>query len=304
MTKMIVSRLAQGIIVLIGITLLVFLATFLTGDPARLLMGDQATEAEVEAYRAKLGLDQPLMVQYGKFLKNAVRGDFGTSLYYREPCMGLVLDRLPNTLRLAGVSLVVSLVLSIPLGMLAAIKRNSFLDTGIMTVGLFGQAAPGFWLGIMLILIFSVKLKLLPVSGMMDGWRSYVLPGFALATWPLAQNIRMMRSSMIEVLGDDYIRTARAKGVSVPKVYFKHAFKNAIKPVITLIGMQMASFIGGAVIIENIFAWPGVGRLAVQAITMHDFPLLQTSVSILGLGFVVFNLLVDIAYMILDPRVR
>lgn len=298
-------RLLQGIVVVIGVTLIAFLATFLTGDPAALMMGEGATVEEIAAFRTEMGFDRPLMVQYGEFLGKAVRGDFGNSLYYKRANMDLVLERLPNTLKLAVVALITSLVLAIPLGVLAAKYHNSWGDTLVMLFGLVGQAMPSFWLGLMMMMLFAVRLRVLPVSGMGDGsWKYYVMPVIALGTFPLAQNLRMMRSSMLEVLGDDYIKTARSKGLTELIVYCKHALKNSLKPVITQVGLQMGSFLGGAVVIETIFAWPGIGRLAVQAIQYKDFPLLQTVVAFLGMGFVLVNFVVDLLYVVIDPRVR
>ncbi len=296
-------RLLQGIVVVIGVTLIAFLATFLTGDPAALMLGEGATAEEIAEFRTQMGFDRPLLVQYGEFLGDALHGDFGDSLYYKKPNVDLVMERLPNTVSLAAISLVVSLVLAVPLGVLAAKYHNSWADTSVMVLGLAGQAMPAFWLGLMMMMLFSVKLGVLPVSGM-GSWKHYILPVISLSTFPLAQNLRMMRSSMLEVLGDDYIKTARSKGLTNLSVYCKHALKNSLKPVITQVGLQMGSFLGGAVVIETVFAWPGIGRLAVQAIQFKDFPLLQTVVAFLGFGFVIVNFIVDLIYAVIDPRVR
>ncbi|MDR1558849.1 MAG: ABC transporter permease [Clostridiales bacterium] len=300
---MIIFRLFQGIVVIVGVTLIVFFASYLTGDPARLMLGEMATIQQVEQFRELHGLNDPLPLQYWNFISNAARGDFGQSIYYRDSNLVLVLERLPATLKLSGVAMLGALLLSIPLGLLSALKRNTWSDTLISSIGLLGQSAPNFWVGLIMIMFFSVQLGLLPVSGM-STWKSYILPGVTLMFWPLAQNIRMMRSSMIEVLNADYIKTAKAKGLRQIVIILKHALRNAVKPVITLIGMQLGSFLGGAIITETIFSWPGVGRLALQAIMVKDFPLLQTVVAFLAIGFVVINLIVDIAYAVLDPRVR
>lgn len=296
-------RLLQGVIVVIGVTLIAFLATFLTGDPAALMLGEGATTEEIAAFRTEMGFDRPLLVQYGEFLSNALHGDFGDSLYYKRPNVDMVLERLPNTLKLAAAALLLSLVIAVPLGVLAAKYHNTWGDTLIMLFGLIGQATPSFWLGLMMMMLFAVRLHVLPVSGM-GSWRHYIMPVISLATFPLAQNLRMMRSSMLEVLGDDYIKTARSKGLTDLSVYCKHALKNSLKPVVTQVGLQMGSFLGGAVVIETIFAWPGIGRLAVQAIQFKDFPLLQTVVAFLGIGFVAVNFIVDMVYAVIDPRVR
>lgn len=267
------------------------------------MLGEGATAEEIAEFRTQMGFDRPLLVQYGEFLGDALHGDFGDSLYYKKPNVDLVMERLPNTVSLAAISLVVSLVLAVPLGVLAAKYHNSWADTSVMVLGLAGQAMPAFWLGLMMMMLFSVKLGVLPVSGM-GSWKHYILPVISLSTFPLAQNLRMMRSSMLEVLGDDYIKTARSKGLTNLSVYCKHALKNSLKPVITQVGLQMGSFLGGAVVIETVFAWPGIGRLAVQAIQFKDFPLLQTVVAFLGFGFVIVNFIVDLIYAVIDPRVR
>lgn len=296
-------RLLQGVVVVIGVTLIAFLATFLTGDPAALMLGEGATTEEIAAFRSEMGFDRPLLVQYGEFLSNALQGNFGNSLYYKRPNVDMVMERLPNTLKLAAAALLLSLVAAIPLGVLAAKYHNTWGDTLIMLFGLIGQATPSFWLGLMMMMFLAVQLHVLPVSGM-GSWKHYIMPVISLATFPLAQNLRMMRSSMLEVLGDDYIKTARSKGLTDIVVYCKHALKNSLKPVVTQVGLQMGSFLGGAVVIETIFAWPGIGRLAVQAIQFKDFPLLQTVVAFLGIGFVAVNFIVDLVYAVIDPRVR
>ncbi|NLT58811.1 MAG: ABC transporter permease [Clostridiales bacterium] len=301
--KAVVTRLLQSIIVLIGVTFLAFGATFLTGDPASLMLGEGATTEEIEAFRVEMGFDRPILVQYGDFLSRAVRGDFGKSLYFRQSNIELVMQRVPATVRLSLVALAGSLVLAIPLGLLAARHRNTWKDTSIMVGGLLGQATPGFWLGLMLIMVFAVRLKWVPVSGL-AGWKSYILPAISLGTAPLAQNLRMMRSCALEVMGEDYIKTARAKGLRESVVMYKHVLKNGLKPVITQVGITLGQFLGTAVVVETIFAWPGIGRLAVQSIFTKDFPLLQTVVTFLALGFIVINLIVDLLYAVVDPRVR
>lgn len=301
--KILTSRLIQGVVVLFGVTLLVFLASFLTGDPAALMLGEGASLEEIEAFRAEMGFDRPILVQYFDFFSRAIHGDFGKSLYFRQSNVELVLSRVPATVKLSAISLALSLILAIPLGVLAAKNRNTWKDTAIMVGGLVGQATPGFWLGLMLIMVFGVMLKWVPISGM-GTWKNYILPVISLTTFPLAQNLRMMRSSMLEVLGEDYIKTARAKGLKQYVILYKHALKNGLKPVITQVGIQLGSFLGGAVVVETIFAWPGIGRLAVQAIMVKDFTLLQTVVTFLAIGFVIVNLIVDLMYSVVDPRVR
>jgi peptide/nickel transport system permease protein len=301
--RVILFRLGQGVLVIIGVTLIVFLATFLTGDPAALMLGEGATVEQVEAFRHQMGFDRPLAVQYLSFLTRAARGDFGMSLHYRQPNVRLVLERLPATLELSALGLLIGFILAVPAGILAAVKRNTWFDTLIMGFSLLGQATPVFWLGIMLILVFAVGLGWFPASGR-GGFAHLVLPALNLSVFPLAYTVRLLRSTMVEVLGEDYVKTARAKGLKEFVVVNKHALRNALSPVVTMVGIQIATFMGGAIIIETIFAWPGVGRLVIQAILTKDFPLVQTTVAFWAFVFVVVNLLVDIAYHILDPRVK
>jgi peptide/nickel transport system permease protein len=303
MGRIVASRLIQGVIVIIGITFLVFFATFLTGDPAILMLGEGATKAQVDALRQIMGFDRPLLVQYASFLGRAVRGDFGTSLHFHRANLDLVLERLPATIQLAALALLLALSLAIPLGILAAVGRQTWLDAFAMVLALIGQATPNFWLGIMLILLFAVDLRWFPASGR-GGLAHLVLPTITLATFPLALNARMVRSAMLEVLGEDYVRTARAKGLSERLVVYKHALRNALNPVITVVGLQIGAFMGGSVIVETVFAWPGLGRLAVQAILVKDFPLVQTTVTFLALVLLAMNLIVDLLYFVIDPRVR
>lgn len=303
MLKLLVSRLSQGVIVVILITLFVFLTTFLTGDPAGLMLGEGATQQQIQEFRERMGFDRPLLTQYGSFLWRALQGDFGTSLYFKQPNVSLVLERLPATLQLAGLGMLLGTALAIPAGLLAAARHNTWLDTLIVNLALVGQAAPVFWLGSLAIMVFAVILGWLPASGR-GTFSHLILPTATLALFPLAYNVRLIRSSTLEVLGQDFIRTARAKGLSAGSVLFKHALRNAIGPTITVIGIQLGSFLGGSVITETVFSWPGVGRLAIQAIVTKDFPLLQTIVAFLAMGFVIVNILVDVTYSLVDPRVR
>ena len=303
MLKMLARRAVQAVFVVILVTLFVFLTTFLTGDPAGLMLGEGATQAQIAEFRTRMGFDQPLLVQYGSFLARAVQGDFGVSLYFQESNVGLVAQRLPATLQLAALALGLGTLLAIPAGIVAAWRRNTWLDSLIMNVALVGQAAPVFWLGSLAIMVFSVMLGWFPASG--RGTAAHlVLPTLTLAMFPLAYNVRLIRSSTLEVLSLDFIRTARAKGVAPRAVLFKHALRNAVGPSLTVIGIQLGTFVGGSVITETVFSWPGVGRLAIQAIVTKDFPLLQTIVAFLAIGFVLVNALVDIAQGAVDPRVR
>lgn len=270
MLRIIVSRLLQGVAVMIGATLIVFLASYLTGDPAALMMGDTATPEQIEEFRALRGLDRPWYILYAEFLVDLVQGDLGTSIYYNQPNASLILQRLPATLKLAAAALGLALVLAIPLGVLAALKRGTWIDTVVTSLAVAGQSMPNFWLAIMMIFYFGVSKGWLPVSGS-EGLECLIMPCITLMMLPLAQNMRMMRSAMLEVLGDEYIKLARSKGLRDMVVTWKHTLKNAIRPVITQVGLQMGSFLGGAVITETIFSWPGIGRLSVTAICVGIF---------------------------------
>jgi ABC-type dipeptide/oligopeptide/nickel transport system permease component len=249
-----------------------------------------------------MGFDQPLVVQFWKFLTHAVRGDFGQSLQYHEPGLRLVFERLPATVELTAAALIVALGLAIPLGIISAVKRNSLVDNAALFLALFGQSMPIFWLGILLILIVSVRLDLLPSSGS-GSLAHLVLPGLTLGLYTTARLTRVVRAEMLDVLGQDYLRTAYAKGVKSRTVVIRHAFRNALLPVVTMIGLEMGSMLGGAVITETVFAWPGVGQLVVNAIYNRDYPIVQAAVFVIALVFVTINLVVDILYTVIDPRV-
>jgi peptide/nickel transport system permease protein len=293
----------QSILVLLGVSVVVFLILHLTGDPALLLLPPDASAEDVAKFRESMGFNDPVAVQYMRFLKGAVRGNFGESLRHGEPAMGLVLERLPATFELAGAGLLIALCLAIPAGIVSAVRRNTPIDYLSTVVALLGQAMPTFWLGIMLILIFSVRLNWLPSSGRGD-LQHLLLPAITLGLFTTARITRLTRSGMLEVLGQDYIRTARAKGVNEPPVVWKHALKNAAIPIVTIVGIELGTLLGGSVITETIFAWPGVGRLSVQAISNRDYPVVQSAVFLLASTFVVVNFLVDVVYTYLDPRIR
>jgi ABC-type dipeptide/oligopeptide/nickel transport system permease component len=299
----ILKRLFHSIFVLVGISLVVFIILHLTGDPAALLMPMDATPEQVAQFRKEMGFTDPVIVQYWRFFKGTLRGDFGQSFRHSQPALDLVLERMPATIQLTLAALFLALVIAIPVGIVSAIKRNSILDHIGMTGALLGQSTPVFWLGIMLILIFSVTFQLFPSSGRGE-IEHLVLPAVTLGMFSMARTARMMRSSMLEVLGQEYIKTAKAKGLAPGIVILKHALKNASIPVVTIIGMELGTLLGGAVITETIFAWPGVGRLAIQAIYNRDYPVVQASVFILASIFVLVNLIVDLLYTYLDPRVK
>ena len=303
MRSYLLRRLWQAVLVLFGVSVVVFLILHLTGDPAALLLPPDATAEDVTRFRKAMGFDDPVAVQYVRFLKGALRGDFGESLRHGEPAMHLVLERLPATFELAGAGLLLALCLAIPAGIISAVKRNTPIDYISTVVALMGQAMPTFWLGIMLILVFSVRLSWLPSSGRGD-FQHLILPAVTLGLFTTARITRLTRSGMLEVLGQDYIRTARAKGVSEQPVVWKHALKNAAIPIVTIVGIELGTLLGGSVITEIIFAWPGVGRLSVQAIFNRDYPVVQAAVFILASTFVFLNFIVDLAYTWLDPRIR
>jgi peptide/nickel transport system permease protein len=303
MRSYILRRLWQAVLVLFGVSVVVFAILHLTGDPAGLLLPPDATAEDVARFRKAMGFDDPWIVQYARFLKGALQGNFGESLRHGEPAMGLVVERLPATFQLAGAGLLLAICLAVPAGIVSAVKRNTMIDYFSTVVALLGQAMPTFWLGIMLILVFSVHLNWLPSSGRGD-LQHLVLPAVTLGLFTTARITRLTRSGMLEVLGQDYIRTARAKGVSEQPVVWKHALKNASIPIVTIVGIELGTLLGGSVITETIFAWPGVGRLSVQAIFNRDYPVVQAAVFILASTFVVVNFLVDLAYTWLDPRIR
>ncbi len=303
MLRYIVRKLLHTVFVTLGVLTLAFAALRLSGDPAATMLPGDASVEELTALRHALGLDQPLFTQYIHFLSSALRGDFGLSLIQQQPALGLVLERLPATLELAFAALVLAVAVAIPLGILAALYRDRLVDIVAMAFAVFGQATPFFWMGIMLILLVSVRLGWLPTSGR-GGIEHLILPAVTLATHLAALLARLTRTSMLEVLGENYLVTARAKGLSEPIVILGHALKNAAIPVTTLVGVQFGTLLGGSIVTEMIFAWPGVGRLAVLSIFSRDYPVVQASVFVLALSFVAINLAVDMLYGWLDPRIR
>jgi ABC-type dipeptide/oligopeptide/nickel transport system permease component len=296
-------RLAWAVLVLLAITLVVFVVVHLSGDPTALYMGPEGTREDYQILRAALGFDRPLPEQYGQFLGRALQGDFGRSLRHRQPTLPLVLARFPATLTLAAAAMALAVALALPLGILSALRRNSLLDTAGMMVALAGQCMPTFWLGILLILVFAVNLRWLPVYGG-EGALTLVLPAVTLGVWAAARTARITRSSMLEVLGRDFLRTARAKGVGERAVVLRHALRNAAIPIVTALGLELGNLLGGAVITEAVFAYPGVGRLAVEAVVNKDVPLIQAVVFTVGSALLLLNILIDVLYAALDPRIR
>jgi ABC-type dipeptide/oligopeptide/nickel transport system permease component len=303
MRRYIARQVVQLVVVVIGISILSFGILHVIGDPVLLLLPQNAGKEEFERYRHLLGLDRPIYVQYWAFASRAIVGDFGRSWYGDAPAFKLVIERMPPTIYLTFAGLGVALLIAIPLGTLAALRRHSFVDTLCTMIATAGQALPLFWLGIMLIIIFAVRLKLLPASGY-GTWQHFLMPSLCLGMAFAPITMRLVRSGMIEVLSMDYIKTARSKGITERRVVWKHAFRNAAIPVITVLGLQFGQLLGGAIITETVFAWPGVASLTVDSIRNQDFPVVQCAVVLLALIIVVVNLIVDIVVGFIDPRIR
>ncbi len=304
MTGYVLRRLGYSVFVLWGALTIVFIAVrILPGDPAQLMLGATATEEDVAALQGRLGLDQPLIAQYGTFLTDVARLDFGDSLRVNRSAAGEVAARIGQTALLAAVALVLALAISFPLGVLAALRPRSFLDRLVSVVSLVGQSVPSFWLGIVFILIFARELRWLPSAGS-ESVSHLVLPALTLALPLVGVMTRLVRSGLVDVLVEDYIRTARAKGLAPDRVLRGHAMRNMLIPVITVIGLQAGNLLGGAVIVETVFAWPGIGRLLVEAIDNRDYPVIQAVILLITATFVLINLLVDLSYGWLDPRIR
>jgi len=303
MKRFVVRRVGYALLSLVVLSATIFVFVRLTGDPSVLLVEPGASKADIDAVRTDLGLDRPLLVQYALFVKGLLRGDFGRSFYYRTPVLELYFERLPNSLLLALVAMAFSLAIGIPSGILAAVRVNGWWDGAGKIFALLGLSMPSFWVGLLLILFFSVYLGWLPSSGSGTPWH-VLMPAFALGWYFAAAHMRLTRSSMLEVLGSEYIKLARLKGLPEALVICKHAFKNALIPVLTLAGINLVLMINVAVVVETVFAWPGVGRLFYEGIAFRDFPVVQASVVLSGFMIVVVNLAVDLAYAVIDPRIR
>jgi peptide/nickel transport system permease protein len=294
------------VIVVFGVSIVAFGMMFLTGDPTEVLLGDGADRmsvAEIQEFRVRMGFDRPWYVQYFSFVGKALQGDFGYSFIRHKPAYEVIVERLPATIELAAFAFVLSLVVSIPLGVLAATKAGSTADHAVSVAALIGQSVPSFWLGLLLILLFGVNLRWLPISGS-GTWQHLVLPGVTLAAFPIARNMRLTRSSMLDFMQRDFVRTARSKGISENRVVYRHVLRASLLPIVTAIGLEIGFLLGGSVIIETIFGWPGVGREIVAAIGSKDFPVVQAGVIMLALIFTAVNLLIDLAYVWVDPRIR
>jgi peptide/nickel transport system permease protein len=296
-------RVAQTALILVAITVVVFWVVRLSGDPVLLMLPADAGQQDIQRLRESLGFDQPVHIQLWRFMERVLTGDFGTSLRFQEPALALVLDRLPSTALLALTALAISTLIAIPLGVLSAVRRDSIWDRAATGAALLGQSMPIFWTGIMLITVFSVALDLFPSSGS-GTIRHLVLPAAALGFFSTGRMTRLVRAGMLEVLGQDYVRTARAKGLAERRVVYRHALRNSLLPVITIVGLELGSTLGGAVVTETVFAWPGVGRLIVSAIFARDYPLVQAAVLVVATMLVLVNLVVDLLYTVVDPRVR
>lgn len=317
------SRLFQAGIVVVAVTLITFLTLHMSGDPTYLYVSDRATDEEIALVRERLGFDRPLHVQYLSFLGGLLQGDTGKSLAYRTSAFEVVVDRLPATIELTLMAMVIAVTFAIPLGIVAALNRGTAVDGGIMALAMLGQSIPSFWLGIMLILFVGLGLSWLPISGHVpvleplfqgdvvtafanvpQATRYLIMPAFTISLFSLSRNARLVRSTMLEVLSQDFVRTARAKGLKEWGVVVQHALRNAWMPVVTMLGLEFGFLLSGVVVVETVFSWPGVGRLVFNAINQRDIPLVQTAVVMFAFVFVLLNLLVDLIYARLDPRVR
>ncbi len=303
MTRYIVRRLLQTVVTAIFVTVIVFSLARLTGDPTLLILPTEATEADRTFFRRQLGLDRSLPEQYLTFLGNALRGDLGVSFRYREPALDLVLSRLPATLELAAASMALAVIVALPIGILAAIRRGSYLDVGTRWFATLGQSTPTFWLGLVLMLIFAVRLGWLPSSGR-GGIEYLILPAVTLGWYSAAAIARLTRSSMLEMMQNDFIRFERLAGLPERVIVLKHALKNAAIPIITYMALQFGVLLSGAVVTEQVFAWPGLGQVVVEAINTRDYPVIQAAVLVTAFLFLLINLAVDLLYSWLDPRIR
>ncbi|MCE2502248.1 MAG: ABC transporter permease [Dehalococcoidia bacterium] len=303
MQRYILSRVFQGLIALLALSLIIFMSVHLSGDPALLLLPPEATTADYEQLRENLGLDRPILVQYGTFLLNAVQGDFGNSITTRRPARDVLLERIPATLQLATAGMLLAVFMGVPLGILSAVKRDSILDKGCKLFAIAGIGAPQFWVAIMLILLFGAILQWLPTYGR-GGPSHFVLPAFVLAWSIMAGMMRLARSSMLEVLDSEFVKFARVKGLNERLVIWKHALRNAMIPLITFGGISLAGLLNGAIVVEVVFAWPGVGRLMLEGVAQRNFPIVEATVLTSGFFYILTSLFVDILYVYVDPRIR
>ena len=303
MSRHVLRRSIRAVAALVGVIAVVFVLLHLSGDPSYILLPLEASPEQRAIFRSQYGLDRPLVVQFVTYLGRVAQGDFGQSFSFQIPALHVVFQRLPATLELTVAALLISTLIAIPAAVLAAVKRGTPYDRALMGVVLLGQSVPTFWLGMIMILVFAVHLNLFPVSG--RGTLAHlVMPAVALAMWLIALLARITRSEMLEVLGQDYVRTARAKGITERGVAGNHALRNALLPIVTVIGLQFGGLLGGAVMTETVFAWPGVGTLILDAILKKDYPVVLAGVTVVAVGFVGVNLVLDLLYSVLDPRIR
>jgi ABC-type dipeptide/oligopeptide/nickel transport system permease component len=303
MWRVVTRRVLQAALAMLAVLLVVFVCLLATGDPVEMLVPPEATDADKARIRQAYGLDRPVLYQFAAFVSRAALGDFGRSFFSDRPALALVLERLPASLELAVLSTVIAVLIGVPLGVLAAVRRGTLVDQLVIGVALLGQSIASFWLALILILGFAVTLHWLPVSGR-TGWASLVLPSVALSVWLLALLARLTRSEMLGVLDQDYIRTARAKGMGAGAIHFRHALRNALIPLVTVTGVSLGWQLGGAVVIETVFAWPGLGTVLLEAVLRRDYPVVLAGVAVLSVAFVGINLVVDLLYTRIDPRVR
>ena len=303
MQKYLLRRLILALVTLLSVSLIIFIMSRVSGDPRHIYLDDYSTQEDWDRMGVVLGLDKPYYQQYGLFIKGAVRGDFGESVREGRPVLEVVLERAPATMQLGAVAFLLSVLVGVPLGILSAVKRGTFLDTFGKFVALIGQSAPGFWLGIMMMFFFAVKLGWVPPYGKQD-WNSIILPAVTLGWYYAAANLRLVRSAMLDVMDSEYIKLARAKGVNSRTIILKHAFRNALIPPLTFAGVTLGALVTGSLVVETVFAWPGLGRLAIEALFAFDYPLLQGVVITFTLMYITAAFVVDILYAYVDPRIR
>ncbi|MFM8555291.1 MAG: ABC transporter permease [Betaproteobacteria bacterium] len=303
MFRLLIARLLSSALVVAGVVVVVFVLARVVGDPVELMIQPGLSDDEIAELRRSLGTDKPLWQQFVTFVGNVARGDFGISPWQGEPAVLLVMERVPATLALAGAAMALAALIAIVVGAVSALRRGSWIDRGAMSVVLLGQSVPNFWLGLMLILLFATTLSWLPSAGYGSA-AHFVLPTVTLAFFFIARLTRLVRSELLEVMSQDYIRTARSKGLPESVVFRRHALRNIAVPIVTVLAVDFGALVGGAVVTETVFAWPGVGRLMIQAIGQRDFPIIQAGAFVLAIGVVLANLLADLAYALLDPRVR
>jgi ABC-type dipeptide/oligopeptide/nickel transport system permease component len=303
MQRYFLSKLGQSVLLLFGVLLLVFFMVRVTGDPASLMISREASPEAVEAFREKMGFNDPILIQFGRFLSGAIVGDFGNSLHFKSPAMPMVMERLPATVQLAGVALLMAMVVGIPLGLVGGFTPGSAVDSLGRGLALLGQSIPNFWLALILILIFAVRLEWFPSFGR-DELKSVILPAFVLGLPTMGQIVRLTRSAVLEIRGEDFIRTAHSKGLEPRTIYVKHVLRNVAIPLVSVIGVQFGYMLGGSIYIETIFSWPGMGQLIEQSVGWRDFPLVQAVAFFVSMVVLLLNLLTDVAYAAIDPRIR